>query len=243
MNRTIVSVTHFLRESRRLKGGLSFFIFCFLFGAEVFLAHAYDEKKASLEELKKTVFNFDEVSPGIYRSGLIFKEDASLLSQLGIKTVISFHDDKTLAERERKFLGSYGIRMIWLPWEGVEKPKDETIEKSLKLMDTTELRPILIHCKRGADRTGVTVAAYRVTKEGWPAARAYEEMKAHKFRSFRYGHLKEYLYDLAYKRGDSEARIDSTLERAKTNTLSSIYRLRKLSPFYGPVKQDASSEN
>lgn len=237
ISRTIVSVTHFF------KGIRWFILIVCLFTAAVFTGQAYGEKEAALEKLKKNVFNFHEVGPGIYRSGLIFKETAPLLSELGVKTVISFHDDKALAEREKQFLETYGIRMIWLPWEGVERPKDEMIEKSIELMDTAELKPILLHCKRGAERTGVTVASYRVVKEGWPAARAYEEMKAHKFRFFRYGHLKKYLYDLAYQRGDSEARIDNALERTKTNTLSSIYRLRKLSPFYCPVKQDGSLEN
>ncbi len=204
---------------------------------------AYAEKDTPLEELKKTVFNFDEVSPGIYRSGIIFEENAPLLNKLGVKTVINLHNDRKQAEREREFLKSYGIQMIWLPWAGIDKPSDKTIEKSLKLMDTVGLKPVLVHCQRGAERTGVTVAAWRVTKEGWTAQRAFEEMKAHKFRIFRYGHLKKYLYDLAYQKGDSKAKIDNVFERAKINTLSAIYEARKLNPFHCSIQQDKILEN
>ena len=233
MSKTMVFVTRFLWV----------FTLCSLLGGYFFSIRTYaEEKEAPLEELKKTVFNFDEVSPGIYRSGLISEKTAPLLSKLGIKTVVSFYDNKGYAERERKFLESSGIHMIWLPWSGLDQPSDKTMEQSLKLMDTAELRPILVHCQRGAERTGVTVAAWRVTRQGWPAERAYEEMQAHKFRSFRYGHLKKYLYDLAYKTGDREAKIDNVFERARIDALSAVYQLYRTSPFCG-IKHERASEN
>ena len=234
MGRTMLSIAHFLMV----------FSLCSLLGIPILTvsAHAEDKDKTPLEELKKSVFNFDEVSPGIYRSGLIFKEDAPLLNKLGVKTVVSFYDNKKYADWEKEFLESSGIRMIWIPWAGIDRPNDKTIEHSLSVMDDAALRPLLVHCQRGAERTGVTVAAWRVTRQGWTAAKAYEEMKAHKFRSFRYGHLKKYLYDLAYRGGDSEAKINNAFERVKTDALSAVYQIYKSNPFCS-IKQGKVSEN
>jgi protein tyrosine/serine phosphatase len=35
---------------------------------------------------------------------------------------------------------------------------------------------VLVHCRRGADRTGVMLAIYRVVVEGWTKADAIDEM-------------------------------------------------------------------
>jgi hypothetical protein len=37
-------------------------------------------------------------------------------------------------------------------------------------------QPVLVHCRRGADRTGAMVAIYRVVVEGWTKADAIDEM-------------------------------------------------------------------
>ncbi|MGH9869497.1 MAG: hypothetical protein ACREAA_15195 [Candidatus Polarisedimenticolia bacterium] len=34
-----------------------------------------------------------------------------------------------------------------------------------------------MHCKHGRDRTGVIVAAHRMSHEGWATERAYQEAK------------------------------------------------------------------
>ena len=38
-------------------------------------------------------------------------------------------------------------------------------------------RPVFIHCKHGADRTGTMVAFYRLVFEGWSKAEALREMR------------------------------------------------------------------
>ena len=199
-------------------------------------------RAAALKELKRTVFNFDEVAPDVYRSGLLNEESAALLKELGVKTVINFHDDPVLARKESDFLKVFGIYMVWVPWEGLNHPRDEDIDQFLKLMDTPELRPVLIHCKRGAERTGVAIGCWRVSHEGWTTGRAYQEMEAHKFRSFRYGHLKRYLYQFAEKHGEQGMKTERFFERAKTDTLYSLYQLRKLSPFYRPAARRVTDE-
>ena len=41
------------------------------------------------------------------------------------------------------------------------------------------MRPVLVHCAEGRDRTGVCVAAYRMAEQGWSLADARREMQAY----------------------------------------------------------------
>ena len=43
-------------------------------------------------------------------------------------------------------------------------------------MPSRQAQPVFVHCQRGADRTGLAVAVYRVAVEGWSKEKAIEEM-------------------------------------------------------------------
>lgn len=192
---------------------------------------AFSQKDGVLDKLKKTAVNFHEVTPGIYRSGLVSEKAAPLLKELGIKTVISFDDNRKRAEQEAEILRQQGIDIVQIPWSGWDYPDGLVIQKTLELMEDSNRRPVLVHCKHGQERTGVAIACWRIAHEGWSAEKAYQEMKAHGFRSFQYGHLKKYVYDFAGTHGASNIEIANSLEQFKTNVLSFFYQLRKLNPF------------
>jgi tyrosine-protein phosphatase SIW14 len=54
------------------------------------------------------------------------------------------------------------------------------VVKFLKVVADPDNQPVFVHCRRGADRTGCAVAAYRVVEQGWPLDDALAEM--HRFR-------------------------------------------------------------
>jgi tyrosine-protein phosphatase SIW14 len=57
-----------------------------------------------------------------------------------------------------------------------ESIKDDQIIKALKdLMDAP--KPILVHCARGSDRTGVVIAMYRIIFQNWTKEEAIKEMR------------------------------------------------------------------
>lgn len=60
-------------------------------------------------------------------------------------------------------------------------------------------KPLLIHCTRGQDRTGVICAAYRVAECGWTIDEAIEEMEDYGFHD-EWIPLKKSLKDWAAKR-------------------------------------------
>ncbi|MBI1977328.1 MAG: dual specificity protein phosphatase family protein [Candidatus Omnitrophica bacterium] len=181
-----------------------------------------------MKKIEAKAFNFHKVTDGVYRCGLISKQAAPLLKELGVKTVVTFDDNLKRVQKERTFLGEQKINLVSIPWSGWDYPDDRVVEQALTLLDSREARPIVIHCKHGQERTGVVIASWRVSRENWPVEQAYLEMKAHGFRPFQYGHLKEYLYEYARRRGQVNAVIDNPWEQKKTKAFSFFYNLRKM---------------
>jgi protein tyrosine/serine phosphatase len=82
---------------------------------------------------------------------------------------------------------------VSIPWRGKEDPKPEQVAQFLKLMRENPDRKVFVHCERGAERTGVMVACYRMSSEGWTPDRALGEMEKFGFRGMRFGHLKRFV--------------------------------------------------
>jgi protein tyrosine/serine phosphatase len=192
---------------------------------------AFSQKEAVLDELKKTIIHFNQVAPGVYRGGLGTKAGAPLLKELGVKTVINFDNQTKRAQDEAEYLKLFGIYTVLIPWSGWDQPTEENIEKFLALMRSEDLKPVMVHCKRGSERTGTMMAIWRISEFGWPIEKAYAEMREYEYRRFLQGHLKAYVYEYARKQGQDSAKISNVLEQAKTNFFYFFFQLRKLNPF------------
>jgi hypothetical protein len=46
-------------------------------------------------------------------------------------------------------------------------------------------KKIFVHCRNGADRTGMEIAAYRIAEQGWNTAEARKEAEAFGFSRFQ----------------------------------------------------------
>jgi protein tyrosine/serine phosphatase len=57
-------------------------------------------------------------------------------------------------------------------WHAEEKE----VVRFLKIVSDPNRTPALVHCQRGADRTGTMCAIYRVAVQGWRKDEAIEEM-------------------------------------------------------------------
>ena len=94
------------------------------------------------------------------------------LKTLGIKTVINlraFHSDKD----EVTGTGLKSVRFEVKPWHAEE----EDVVGFLKVVTNTNNLPVFVHCRRGADRTGMMCAMYRIVVCGWTKPQAIAEMK------------------------------------------------------------------
>lgn len=116
--------------------------------------------------------NFYEVTTNLYRGAQPTAEGMKELKALGIKTVLnlrSFHSDNGLASNGDLKLA----RLHMKPWHA----EDEDVVAFLKIVSDTNNLPVFVHCQRGADRTGMICAMYRVVICGWTKEAAVREMK------------------------------------------------------------------
>jgi len=94
------------------------------------------------------------------------------LKAAGVKTIVNlreFHSDTG----EAKGMGLKMTRIASNPWHG----EMEDVVSFLKVMADTNNLPVFVHCQRGADRTGMMCAMYRITACGWTKDEAIAELK------------------------------------------------------------------
>jgi tyrosine-protein phosphatase SIW14 len=126
---------------------------------------------------EKGVPNFGEVTPKLYRGGLLNGTGLKALKKLGIEIVVDTHANDASEEREVRSLGMQYVAIPWhCPW-----PHDEVFVKFLTLLHENKGKKVFVHCRLGDDRTGMMVAAYRMAEEGWTADEAMKEMKSFGF--------------------------------------------------------------
>jgi protein tyrosine/serine phosphatase len=124
-----------------------------------------------------TLPNFHEIEEGLYRSGRPNKEALeNLIRDYHLKTILSVEDSQSTVDKESQWAKDLHLEFYNLPMSASKDPKDETVNEALSLMAREDLRPFLIHCKHGRDRTGMIVGLYRVENQNWKATDAHAEM-------------------------------------------------------------------
>ncbi len=126
--------------------------------------------------------NFHQVNPNIYRGARPEEKDFYLLVQTGIKTILSL--ETKLSREERDLAEKHGLTYIWIPMHPVYTPEKKTIDEVIAILRNPVHQPVFIHCYKGKDRTGLIIAAYRVTVDGWSFEDAYQEMKKYGFHRY-----------------------------------------------------------
>jgi protein tyrosine/serine phosphatase len=115
--------------------------------------------------------NFHKVSDNLYRGAQPTKEGFRQLKKSGIKTVVNLRAIHSDHDRIKDVnLNDERIPMTaWLP-------EEKDVVKFLKIATDPNLTPVFVHCQRGADRTGMMCAIYRVAVQDWTKDEAIEEM-------------------------------------------------------------------
>lgn len=152
-------------------------------------AVSHRDEKLSIEG----VGNFGRMNDRLYRGAQPTPEGFARLRALGIDTVVRLSLNEEAAAEERALVEALGMRFVGLPWSTVNVPDTEHVAAFLKLVKAHPDRTIFVHCKAGADRTGVFIALYRIVIDGWSAPRAVDEMKAFHYRYLFLPHLQEYV--------------------------------------------------
>lgn len=120
----------------------------------------------------KGLSNFYKVSDDIYRSAQPEEGGMTSAKALGIKTVLSLRETELDSELNRN--EGTDLNLIHLPIR-TSKVNIQDIKNAMRVIRDAP-KPILIHCRHGADRTGLIVAMYRMVFENWPKACAKSEL-------------------------------------------------------------------
>lgn len=103
--------------------------------------------------------NFHEVVPGqVYRSAQPSPGTLETwIDQYGLRTIINLRGNDTTKQvvaDEKAIADARGVRYISLRFSTNHLPYRNPFRRLVKLMDRVE-RPLLLHCRAGADRSGV----------------------------------------------------------------------------------------
>ena len=143
--------------------------------------------------------NLGKVASNLYRGGQPKATGYPELKKLGIQIVVSFRDEPKKIKVERRTVEALGLRYVSIPWRGTQTPKNSQVAEFLELVRANQEKRIFAHCRRGAERTGVMIAAYRMAFENWTPPQALEEMEAFRFHGLWFRHLKRYVQALPQK--------------------------------------------
>ena len=107
--------------------------------------------------------NLHKVSEEFYRSAQPESGGFASAEKLGIKTIISIRqsdNDTKLAQKEPT-----SIKLIHIPLKA-SSVTEEDVGRVMNAIYKAE-KPVLVHCRYGADRTGLITAYYRIIFENW----------------------------------------------------------------------------
>jgi len=135
---------------------------------------------------KNQIKNFERVNEGILRGAMPNDKDLSVLAKSGVKTIIDLRKPGKLVEHESVKARELGLEYVHIPL-GFTNPNPETMSKILALVSDTKKQPVFVHCRQGADRTGMTIGMYRRLHDNWEMQKTYEEMRKHHFKPFLQG--------------------------------------------------------
>lgn len=124
--------------------------------------------------------NLHRVNANLYRSAQPTEDGFRLLESqvslangdLPVKTVLSLRAVHAYAHLRPA--GS-PLQMEHIKFDA-RFPEDQDAIRFLRIVQSPQLQPVLVHCQHGADRTGSMLAIYRMVVENWSVAQALREM-------------------------------------------------------------------
>ena len=155
--------------------------------------------------------NRHDIGGGMMRENQPSPKRIAKLADEGIKTILNLRgeSDKGYYALEKEACAQHGLTLVDFRMYSRDTPKKDKIHGLIKIFEEIEY-PAMMHCKSGADRTGITGVLYRHFHMGVPIEEAIEQLK------FKYLHVK------AGKTGMLDFFFDDYIEYAKTHDISFI---------------------
>ena len=120
--------------------------------------------------------NFAEVAPGVYRSNQPDPARLSKLRDMGIRTIINLRGTPRQSHYlfEKESCAALGLVMVNRQLHARRAAPRAELLALIETFRTAE-KPLLLHCKSGADRAGLAAAIYLLAAEG----RSVSEARRH----------------------------------------------------------------
>ncbi|WP_106744901.1 tyrosine-protein phosphatase [Yoonia maritima] len=130
--------------------------------------------------------NFEEFAPGAYRSNHPNHARFEAYAAMGIKSVLNL---RGVAKQphylfEVESCERLGLTLVNSQMAARRAPSVKELTSLISAFETIE-RPFLLHCKSGADRTGLAAAIYLMMFAGAPLSVAQKQL------SFRFLHIRK----------------------------------------------------
>ena len=136
--------------------------------------------------------NLYKVSDSVYRGAQPTPEGLQELKKLGVRTVIDLRE----SSGNQVKLAELGLAYERIPMTAF-RVKDDDVVRFLQIAGDPGHAPIFVHCRRGADRTGLMCAVYRIALQGWTKDEAIAEMTQGGFRfNHGYQNVVNYIHDV-----------------------------------------------
>jgi protein tyrosine/serine phosphatase len=160
--------------SRRLKSSVAVMALLLLFGATYLL---YMEEQG----------NFHPITYGeAYRSAILDRDELEhYVKKYEIKSIVNLlghHPNELWYREEIEVSAEYNLKHYDVSLPATREPTDEEAGKLVEIFKNAP-RPVLIHCKAGADRSGLAAAMWKVIVNKEPKSEAAKEL------SVLYGHI------------------------------------------------------
>ena len=142
--------------------------------------------------------NFKEIAPGVYRSNQPTHARLERYRRMGIRTVLNLRGEDKFAHFLflRESCDLLGLDLVSVKMSATAAPPQAALLALIEAFRAAE-KPVLIHCKSGADRTGLAAALYLMLHEGVPVAQAKRQLhwRHIHFRNSKAG-VMDYILDL-----------------------------------------------
>ena len=136
--------------------------------------------------LRKRFANHHDIGGGMYRENQPSPKRIAEWAKMGIKTNINLRGEspKGFYLLEKEACEKHGITMVDFRVYSRDTHTAEKIRAAKELFENIEY-PAVMHCKSGADRTGIMGVLYRHFRMGDTIEEAMEQLK------FKYLHVKQ----------------------------------------------------
>lgn len=118
--------------------------------------------------------NFYKISDSVFRSEQPNHELKPLLKQHDIAVVINLRS----RDKDSEILATENLKLRHIPIHTWALDRDDLLKVMREIQSAQQHNQrVLLHCYHGSDRTGASVAMYRIIFEHWSIDQALQEMK------------------------------------------------------------------